>query len=145
MINNLKKISFFSVLIILIGATFSSCEKNDLTNINNQSKNLVEQSTINKLKVTDGILEFPDLETFENVYTLLDSTNAFETFENNYSYTSLRSIISNEIEEFNKIYDPKNIVNPDDHFIADNTLRALLNENCEVIIGKSIYKYLTKI
>jgi len=144
MINILKKISFFSLLIILIGATFNSCKKNDLTNTNNQSENLLEQSTINKLKVTDGILVFPDLKTFQDVYRLLDSTNAYEVFESNYGYTSLRSVISNEIEEFNKIYDPKNIKNPDDHFIADNTLRTLLNENCEVIIGTSIYKYLNK-
>jgi len=146
----MKKDSFKSfrkvaaVALVLIGLVFAGCEKMELTNPENIQKNILEQSTINNLKVNNGILEFPDLKTFENIYLFLEKTNSYEKFESNYNYTSLRSLIAAEIEEFNKIYEPIDIENPDDHFIADNTLRALLNENCEVIIGKSIYKYLNK-
>lgn len=92
-------------------------------------------------------LEISNFKSNEEKVNYLKSVNwnrnkKLEEFERDYNYISLRSVIENEITEFNKIYDPTGIEDPDAHFIGDKYLRTLLNEDCEVIIGKSIYKLL---
>jgi hypothetical protein len=68
----------------------------------------------------------------------------FETFEKRFDYVSLRSVIAEKMIDYNKIFDATGIENPDDHFVGDYYWRTLLNENCEVMIGTSIYKMLAK-
>lgn len=71
-----------------------------------------------------------------------NENKVFEDFENKYNFVSLRKTIADKMVEFNKIYDPKGIENPDNHFVRNQYLRTLLNPECEVQIGTTIYKFL---
>ncbi len=64
-------------------------------------------------------------------------------FENELSFTSLRSIISAEHDAWLETDGENDELNPNRHFIVDNTVRAILNEYGEVKIG-DIYYTLTE-
>ncbi len=64
----------------------------------------------------------------------------YETFENHHSFYSLRAKIAKEEQVWlnNKVLDLDN--DPDNHHIVGNEYRSVINENSELMIGKSIYK-----
>ncbi len=158
--------------LVLIGLVFAGCKKEELTTPINQEKSTTNISlitvknsmlyfpnmetfmfTLEKLEKENE--EFMNnfstatktLKSHEEIEKFIENTNwnenkIFEEFETKYNFTSLRSVIAEEMVEFNKIYDPKGIENPDDHFLRNPYLRTLLNSQCQVQIGKSIYKFL---
>ena len=97
----------------------------------------------------DGIFEFDDRESLQNVLTIIkyyveqatdqDTTisinDILSLFEAQYRFQSMRSKIEDEIlllEDNDNLF---KLNDPDDYFIADDYFRTLLNENGEIIIG----------
>jgi len=82
----------------------------------------------------DEINDMEDRLRFNEEQPLID-------FERRYRFSSLRKKIDalEEIWLNNEELDLRN--DPDNHFIDENALRTLLNENEEVVIGRSIYKF----
>lgn len=70
-----------------------------------------------------------------------DEQQPLVDFENHFGFISLRNKISTAENEW-LLNDGENSENdPDNHFIADKTVRAILNEFSEVKIGGSYYKF----
>ena len=74
----------------------------------------------------------------------IDYNLVYSNFENSLNFRSLRAEIQDKVDKFNEIYDQKELSNPDNHYICDKTLRTLLNTNGEVIIGNSIFIFMTE-
>ncbi len=64
----------------------------------------------------------------------------FIEFENNLNFSSLRKSIEEKLKNYLLVNDD-GLDNPDSHFIIEKEVRAILNENSEMIIGSDIYKF----
>mgnify|MGYP000028711279 CR=1 FL=1 len=84
-------------------------------------------------------------EAFNNMFDSLglNEQQPLVNFENELSFTSLRSIISAEHDAWLETDGENDELNPNRHFIVDNTVRAILNKYGEVKIG-DIYYTLTE-
>jgi len=118
----------------------------DMEAFKNTLKQLEDDNLSHQKQLSEVISTF---KTEREVNSYIQKINwnydlTFETFEKQFNYVFLRSVIARKMIDFNKIYDQKGIKNPDNHFVGDVCWRTLLNEKCEVIIGTSIYKMINK-
>lgn len=112
---------------------------------------------MNVFKTTLSYLETATLDwdssfVFQNSSLSIDSLNSYEEyiafdcekpltdFEDYYSFSSLRKKINSDEELWldNEIL--VDSLDPDNHFIIENVVRCILNEDSEIKIGDSIYK-----
>lgn len=117
---------------------FASMESFQSTMSNLETKSIKHQeefsSTVKNLN-QEQYEAMVEKQSYNEAQVLID-------FESKYKYVSLRSVIAEKMVEFNKIYDREKVECPDEHFVRNEYLRTLLNENCEVMIGTTIYKLL---
>ncbi len=67
----------------------------------------------------------------------------YERFENDLAFNSLRKKIQNDMANYENT--DLNLNNdPEDHYVFEYSVQAILNEHCEVKIGNSIYKFYEK-
>ncbi|MBN2893572.1 MAG: hypothetical protein JXL97_16995 [Bacteroidales bacterium] len=107
-----------------------------------------ELDSINNLylsKISNIFQNLSDKESIELSESIeIDYNLVYSSFENSLYFRSLRAEIQDKIDEYNKIFDQEEIYNPDNYYISDVTLRALLNKNGEVIIENSIFVFMTE-
>ena len=166
----LRKLFLFLTAILTLGIFITGCKKQEVEMPKNELNNTVTskitvingmlsfsniesfQNTLTELEDNNNLfnnkfsedidrMNFVEIEKYIEV-SKWNENEIFETFEDKYNYISLRSIIAKEIIEFNKIYDQSKVINPDNHFVSNQYLRTLLNEDCQVLIGTTIYRFL---
>ena len=84
-----------------------------------------------------------EINEFYDTYSV-DDFLVLRTVEKKFNFASLRKHIEILEFDYNKVFDQSKLINPDDHYIDNHTLRTLLNENCEIIIGNSIFVFFSE-
>lgn len=155
----MKKVFFFLLLVLL----FVSCNKDNQIGINKSalSTNGDFQSMISELnsmgvyRNSDGILVFQDTTVFNNVLALLDSaTNniiqndttltlemVLYSMAEAYDFRSLYQVIETTTEQLERNDQLYEYNDPDNHYIVNDYMRAVLTPYCELIIGDLLYVF----
>jgi len=163
---NISRIIFYRIFtLFLIVSSFSLFSCQDETYIkaigsshpNPDIQNmLTELSALPIYKKANGVLFFVNPETLQRTLNILqfycdkamdnDTSitycDVLGAFEDLFKFQSLRNAIENEISSLENNNNLFEYNDPDNHFIVDEFLRAVLTPNCEIIVGDLLYVYL---
>lgn len=99
--------------------------------------------------VRDEVLVFKDQAAFDAALEQVEKLSrlgargqtALDTLEERLSYVSLRRSLVAERQQIAKIGRLTDVNDPDNHFLQDPALRALVNQHAEVGVGASLYRF----
>ena len=159
----MKSLKIKLLLSMLAGLLILSCQKEVSTSMNSTFKKNGGPVFSNWPMVNNGVLEFTDGQHITDYLGYLDSVLVdslmippADTFlydpddklawvESNLpGFNSLRAHAWTEYEVLNDFGWEDLVEIPEMHFIQDISIRSLLNENMEVIVGSQKYKYITE-
>jgi hypothetical protein len=91
------------------------------------------------LEALDGLAEIMEREEIRRG---ISGDLIYEIFENEFGYTSLRSLLVRLENNFLDNENPDWDNNPDDHYVTGTAERTLLNARGEIMVGGILYKFM---